>query len=248
MSTTRTVLITGAGGNLGRAFTAVFAADGYCVAGIDNDKAALTRFSETAQAAGGDHLALACDLRDWNEIEQAVDAAARRFGRIDVVINNATARTTPNFKPIEECGAAELDTMFAVGPRAALGTMRAALPHLKQVRGKVINIGSGAGISPAEGLGAYAMSKAALQSLTRSAAMEWGKYGITVNGILPFAMTDKLASVLKDNPDIVTGMPPIGRIGNGEADIGAVALFLASPAASYITGQNIPVDGGLMLR
>ncbi len=244
MNPTKTVLITGAGGDLGRAFTTVFARAGYAVAGLDVTEAALKRFSAAAQAAGGDHLALACDLRDWSQIEEAVDAAARHFGRIDVVINNATMRTSPTMKPLEECSEAEYDNILAVGPRAALGVMRAALPHLKEVRGAVINIGSGAGIGAAAGLGPYGMSKAAMHALTRSAALEWGPHGITVNGILPLAMTDQLASVLADNPTFKMKVPPIGRMGEPERDIGAVALFLASPAADYISGQNISVDGG----
>ncbi len=244
MSATKTVLITGAGGDLGRAFTAVFARAGYAVAGLDVSEAALKRFSAAAEAVGGDHLSLTCDLRDWSQIEKAVDAAARHFGRIDVVINNATMRTSPTMKPLEECSEAEFDNVLAVGPRAALGVMRAALPHLKEVSGAVINIGSGAGVAAAAGLGPYGMSKAAMHALTRSAALEWGPHGITVNGILPLAMTDQLASVLANNPTLEVKMPPIGRMGEPERDIGAVALFLASPAAGYISGQNISVDGG----
>jgi NAD(P)-dependent dehydrogenase (short-subunit alcohol dehydrogenase family) len=244
MGPTKTVLITGAGGDLGRAFTTVFAHAGYAVAGLDVAEAALNRFSATALAVGGVHLALTCDLRDWSQIEEAVATTAQHFGRIDVVINNATMRTSPTVKPLEECSEAEYDNLQAVGPRAALGVMRAALPHLKQVGGTVINIGSGAGMSAAAGLGPYGMSKAAMHALTRSAALEWGQHGITVNGILPLAMTDQLAGVLANNPALEVKVPPIGRIGDPERDIGAVALFLASPAASYLSGQNISVDGG----
>ena len=164
MSATKTVLITGAGGDLGRAFTAVFARAGYAVAGLDVSEAALKRFSAAAEAVGGDHLSLTCDLRDWSQIEKAVDAAARHFGRIDVVINNATMRTSPTMKPLEECSEAEFDNVLAVGPRAALGETRAALPHLKEVSGAVINIGSGAGVAAAAGLGPYGMSKAAMHA------------------------------------------------------------------------------------
>jgi NAD(P)-dependent dehydrogenase (short-subunit alcohol dehydrogenase family) len=244
MSATKTVLITGAGGDLGRAFTAVFARADYAVAGLDVSEAALGRFSTAAEAAGGNHLSLTCDLRDWSQIDQAVNKAARHFGRIDVVINNATMRTSPTMKPLEECSEAEYDNVLAAGPRAALGVMRAALPHLKKVHGTVINIGSGAGTTAAAGLGPYGMSKAAMHALTRSAALEWGPHGITVNGILPLALTDQLANVLASNPTLSIKKPPIGRIGDPERDIAAVALFLASPAADYISGQNISVDGG----
>jgi NAD(P)-dependent dehydrogenase (short-subunit alcohol dehydrogenase family) len=247
--TTKTVLITGAGGDLGRAFTGVFGRAGYAVAGIDIDPAALDRFAAAAEAAGAEHVPLACDLREWSQIERAVTATAERFGRLDVVINNATARTSPGFKPLEDCTEAELAAIFATGPQAALGVMRASLPHLKATRGTVINIGSGAGLIPPPGLGPYAMAKAAMHALTSSAAREWGTHGITVNGILPYAMTGTLAHVIEANPEVMAKVaPPLGRIGDAETDIGAVALFLASPAADYITGQNIPVDGGLNMR
>lgn len=249
MTAKKTVLITGAGGDLGRAFTRAFIGQGYAVAGIDFDQAALTRFSSAVDELRGDGLALDHDLRDWRQIQEAVDAVMARFGRIDVIINNATVRTVPNFKPLEECTEAELDEMLAVGPQAALGVMRAAFPHLKVARGTVINIGSAEGVRPSSGLGAYAMAKAALQSLTRTAAKEWGLHGIRVNGILPFAMTEKLAEVLAADPDLLPRVaPPLGRIGDAESDIGAVALFLASDAAGYITGQNIPVDGGILMH
>ena len=244
MSTTKTVLITGAGGDLGRAFTAVFARAGYAVAGLDIAETALQRFSTVAEQTGCDHLPLQCDLRDWRQIENAVAATAERFGRIDVIINNAAMRTSPTMKPLEECGDAEFDLVYAVGPRAALGVMRAAFPHLKETRGSVINIGSGAGLSGAVGLSAYGMAKAAMHALTRSAAKEWGQYGINVNGVLPLAMTEHFAGVIAKNPTMKFNIPPIGRMGDPERDIAAAVLFLASSEADYITGQNISVDGG----
>jgi NAD(P)-dependent dehydrogenase (short-subunit alcohol dehydrogenase family) len=89
------------------------------------------------------------------------------------------------------------------------------------------------------------MAKASLHTLTKCAAREWGKHGITVNGILPLVLTDTLAAQMKFEPEQFKHiLPPLGRVGDAENDIGSVALFLASDAASYITGQNIPVDGG----
>jgi NAD(P)-dependent dehydrogenase (short-subunit alcohol dehydrogenase family) len=249
MSTTKTVVITGAGGSLGRALTAVFARDGYAIAGVDIDKGALDRFSGAAEAEKAPHLPVACDLRDWRQIEKAVAAIVDRFGRIDVIINNATARTNPNFKPIEDNTDEEVDAVFGVGPRAALGLMRTALPQLKESKGLVINIGSGAGLAGREGLASYSMAKAALHALTYVSAKEWGPHGVRVNGILPFMLTEKLDSLLKADPNLIkTVAPALGRIGHPEKDVAGVALFLASPAAAYITGQNISVDGGNNMR
>lgn len=244
MISSKVVIITGAGGDLGQAFTSAFARQDYAVVGLDFSEIGLQRFADAAEVAGGDHLALNCDLRSWSQIGKAVEAAVRHFGRIDVAINNATMRTSPTIKGLEECSEAEYDDVLAAGPRAALGVMRAALPHLKETRGTIINVGSRAGVTPTAGLGPYGMSKAAMHALTRSAALEWGSYGISVNGILPVAMTTQLANALGNNPKLEIKLPPIGRLGEPERDIAAVALFLASPAAEYISGQNISVDGG----
>ena len=248
MSSAKNVIITGAGGHLGRAFTSVFGRAGYSITGLDIDEKALVSFAAAAEAVGAEHLALNCDIRNWGDIAQAVTVSANRFGRIDVVINNATARTSPTMKPLEECTEEEFDAVIAVGPRAALGLMRAALPYLKESRGKVISIGSGAGLNGANGLGPYGICKAALHALTHSAALEWGEHGITANGILPLAMTDHFAGLLAKGDKIKHLMPPIGRMGEAERDIGALALFLASPEADYISGQNISADGGMTRR
>jgi NAD(P)-dependent dehydrogenase (short-subunit alcohol dehydrogenase family) len=245
MSATKTVLISGVGGLLGLGFAKVFAREGYAVAGLDFSETALQSFSAQAKAAGADHLPLKCDLRDWALSQEAVDAAARHFGRIDVVINNATAQTDPVYKPLEEVTAEEVDKLFGTGPRGALGVMRAALPHLKKVRGCVINVGSGTGVKPMAGIGAYATAKGAIHTLTCSAAHEWGQHGVRVNGIMPFVMTEQL----KANPEWIKAVsPPLGRVGDPETDLATVALFLASPGGSYITGQNIPVNGGHLMR
>jgi NAD(P)-dependent dehydrogenase (short-subunit alcohol dehydrogenase family) len=245
MSDGKTVIITGAGGSLGRALASTFARNGYQVAGIDCSEEQLGRFTASLRELGGRHLPLNCDLRQWSAIRQAVADAAQEYGRIDVVINSATARTSPVYKPLEHCTEEEVANIATVGPHAALGMMIAALPHLKAVQGTVINIGSAAGATATAGFGPYGMAKAALHTLTKCAAREWGKYGIRVNGVLPLVMTETLAAQMQSNPEQFNHiLPPLGRLGDGERDIGSVALFLASEAAGYITGQNIPVDGG----
>jgi len=242
------VLITGAAGNLGCALSRVFARAGCKVAGLDISAPRLERFSAAVAEVGGESLALACDLRDWEASRRAVDEAAHVFGGVDILVNNATARTNPVLKPLHECTAEEMTLVAEVGPHAALGMMRAALPYLKKRPGTVINLGSGAGLEPTGGMAPYAMSKGAMHTLTRAAAREWGQHGITVNAVLPIVMTEQLARTIQDNPEKIP-MPPIGRYGDPERDLGPVVQFLASRAASYVTGQCLPVDGGMdMMR
>jgi len=126
------------------------------------------------------------------------------------------------------------------------GAMLAVFPHMKEKGGKIINFGGGAGRNIAAGLGAYGVGKAAIHSLTKLAATEWAKYRINVNGILPFMMTPTMEQSLKVDPRCLDPhMPPLGWIGDPARDIGRVALFLAGGASDYITGQNLPVDGGV---
>lgn len=244
----KVVVISGAGGVLGEAFTAVFGRAGCKVAGLDVSEAGLEGFSRSAASVDAESMAVPCDLRDWTASAAAIDSIAAKFGTIDILINNATTRTSPAFKPIEQCEFDELSRLLEVGPMAALGTMRAAFPYLKRHGGKVINIGSAVGLSPQKGLGPYGMSKAAMHLLTQSVALEWAEHKINVNGILPQVKTAQTEWIRLNDPDLFkTFVPPLGYAGDGETDIGAAALFLASAASNYITGQNISVDGGFTL-
>lgn len=242
----KVVVSTGAGGHVAKALAKLFAQNGaQVVAGFDISADALKGFEETVAAAGSQSRSFPCDLRDWEALKAGMDSLAAEFGRIDILINSATARTDPVWKGIEACNHAEVTQLMEVGPIGIHGAMNAAFPHMKEYGGKIINFGSGGGRSPAPGLGAYSVSKAAVHSLTKAAAREWGKYRINVNGVLPFAMTPTMRNSLDEDPSAMDPyMPPLGYIGDPEEDIGSVVMFLASSASNYVTGQNIPVDGG----
>ncbi|WP_292930998.1 SDR family oxidoreductase [Novosphingobium sp. PASSN1] len=241
----KSVIITGGGGHGGRALARLFAEAGAKVAAFDISEASLAGFHADMASKTAATLGIACDLRDWDQLQASADRVATAFGGIDILINTATARTNPVWKGIEDCSHAELTELMEVGPNGTLGAMRAVLPYMKGKGGKIINFGSGSGRNPAPGLGAYGMSKAAVHSLTKLAAREWSKYRINVNGILPFMMTPTMAQSLRDDPHALDPfLPPLNWIGDAERDIGQVVLFLASSASDYITGQNLPVDGG----
>ena len=125
--------------------------------------------------------------------------------------------------------------------------MQAALPHLKESKGSVINFASGAGLNGDAHQGSYAAAKEAIRAITRVAANEWGQYGINCNLISPIAKTPGIEQWAQDHPDSYEAMlakNPMGRLGDPEKDIGRTAVFLASEDASYITGQTMMVDGG----
>jgi len=242
----KTLIITGGGGHVAKNLARLFAREGAAVAGLDISDAALEGFTAAVKEVGGKSLAIACDLRDWVALKAAVDRVAKEFGSVDILINAATARTNPVFKPVEECSHAEMTALMEVGPNGALGAMQAVFPYMKEKGGKIVNFGSGSGRGALPGLGPYGISKAAMHSLTKVAAKEWAKYRINVNGVLPFAMTPNMARTMKEEPEKITAyMPPLGWAGDSERDIGRVVLFLTSSASDYVTGQNLPVDGGV---
>jgi NAD(P)-dependent dehydrogenase (short-subunit alcohol dehydrogenase family) len=241
----KVVIITGSGGHGARAFARMFARAGATVVGFDINDAALNGFTGDMQAEGAQYLAIACDLRDWDQLKAEVHKVVEEFGRVDVLLNTATTRTDPVWKGIETCNHAEVTQLMEVGPLGILGAMQAVFPYMKEKGGKIINFGSGSGRNPAPGLGAYGISKAAVHSLTKLAAREWAKYRINVNGVLPFMMTPVMQNSLDADAHALDAfMPPLPWIGDPEQDVGRVVLFLASSASDYVTGQNLPVDGG----
>jgi NAD(P)-dependent dehydrogenase (short-subunit alcohol dehydrogenase family) len=199
------------------------------------------------KAEGADHrsCAVVCDLRDWDQLRNGVETVVAAFGGVDVLVNTATARTNPVWKDIMECDHAEVTQLMEVGPLGILGAMKAVFPHMKEKGGKIINFGSGSGRNAAPGLGMYGVSKAAVHSLTKQAAREWAQYRINVNGILPFMLTPTMEKSLEADPKALDPYkPPLPWFGDPERDVGRVVLFLASSASDYVTGQNLPVDGG----
>jgi NAD(P)-dependent dehydrogenase (short-subunit alcohol dehydrogenase family) len=243
----KVALISGTGRGMGRVAARRFAAEGATVAGGDIDEAAAAQTLELIGQDGNEpgsagHL----DVTDEDSVKAWVQSCVDRYGRIDVLYNNAGAVRFGHLadQPFADWRftlAAELDSIFLA--------CRAAWPHLAASHGIILNVGSVAGISGSMTVGrvAHSASKGGVIAVTRQLAGEGGRLGIRANAISPgmIATEGTAESLLRpDHPMAgVAAHIPLGRLGTPD-DVVSVALFLASPAAGYLTGANIVVDGG----
>ena len=197
---------------------------------------------------GGSALSVRCDVTVRADVDAAVDATIARFGALDCMVHNALAPVgTP--RTIED----GLRRHVAGddghrGARRRTCARPAAYPHLVASGGSLILISSAAGVEGSPYLPAYGMVKAAQRGLAKSLAQEWGPDGVRVNCIGPVAMTPAMEVAAENSPvftdGLLIGRTPLRRIGDPEADIGPVAVFLASDLSRYMTGQTLMVDGG----
>jgi 3alpha(or 20beta)-hydroxysteroid dehydrogenase len=184
------------------------------------------------------------DVTKPEEWDAAVSTAIGEFGGIDVLVNNAQQVPTG---PLDECTDDDMYTAWESGALAAFRLMQLCHPHMKaRGGGAIVNLGSGAGTEGLAGLGAYAVAKEGIRALTKVAMLEWGADNIRVNTICPWARTDHWDGLADRQRAARLAHNPLRRIGDPEADVGAVVVFLAGDAGSYVTGQTIHVDGGNM--
>lgn len=237
-------LITGGGQGIGRGIALAMAAEGAAVAVVGRTPAKLEATVREIEARGGQALACPADVGDPEQAARAVASAVGQLGRLDILVNNAQAYA---FGTVADMDLDQLDLGWRSGALGTLHVMRAARPHLVG-HGVVINVSSGAA-SQADmaGVGGYTAVKAAIESISRAAALEWAPDGIRVVTLIPFARTPAVAEVLDASPgmeDMLLSSVPLGRFADPETEIGRAAVFLASPDASFITGSSLVVDGG----
>ena len=250
---TRTVLVTGAGSGIGRASALAFAEAGYRVAAGDLDESAA---AATADAAGGGAIAVQADVGDVADIDRMVSTVAAEFGHLDVILNNAGVTRGAYIMNITE---EDWDRMHRVNAKGVFFCLqRAAQEMIPRREGRIINIASIAGRGFAgTSNAAYAASKGAVISLTKTAAQQLARHNINVNSICPgVTMTEMVSALVSQRADkegislddaIAKAVRPIPlRRANDPSDIAAMAVFLASPGARNITGQCYNVDGGLV--
>lgn len=240
----KVALVTGAARGIGRACALACAAAGAdVVIGVRNVEAVADLVAEL-KTTGRRILAVTMDIADSGQIAEAVAEAVAAFGKIDVLVNNVGVAPGNLAELVEE---KDLDRILDVNIKGTFLVTQAVARHMIEKKsGRIINISSQAGTVTLRGEALYCMSKAAINHLSRCLAAEWAQYGITVNTVSPtFIWTDSTRPVLAD-PDFyarTVGHIPLGRIGDTDDVIGAV-VYLASPAASLVTGANLLVDGG----
>jgi NAD(P)-dependent dehydrogenase (short-subunit alcohol dehydrogenase family) len=242
-------LVTGAARGLGRAIALALAAAGADVALGLRDENRDGGVATEIEALGRRALRVQMDLARPGEIGPAVAAATAWFGRLDILVNNAGI--APG-NPAEDVREEDLDATLAVNLKGTfLASQAAGRVMIGQEYGRIISIGSQAGAVALPGESVYCMTKAAIAHLTRCLAVEWGSHGITVNAVAPtFIRTPGTEPALSDphfRADVIERIAALHRIGE-PIDVAGVVVFLASPAASLITGETILIDGGWTAR
>jgi len=240
----RVALVTGSSRGIGAAIAARLVDEGATVIGLSR--------SPSSPGSTGSVLALAADVRDSSSVGAAVTAGIERFGRLDIVVNNAAIGLLRTAADTDDD---QYDDLFDTNLRSIFHTARHAIPHLLAAGGgSIVNIGSVAAHVGFATDAAYCASKGAVLALTKQMAIDYAADGIRVNCVEPgFVVTDQLTEYVggQSDPDgaraEIAALHPIGRIGR-PAEIAAVVAFLASDDASFVTGAALAVDGGLLSR
>jgi NAD(P)-dependent dehydrogenase (short-subunit alcohol dehydrogenase family) len=242
----RVALVTGGGQGVGQGIVRALAEAGAdIVIAQRNAEQGEQECAFLRATHGVEALFVGTDVTKADEVAAMIQATVDRFGRLDILVNNAGASFPKRF---ENHSDEEMAGSFDLNFWAVFRAMRAAFPIMKaQKYGRVINLGSLNGVNAHMFTVAYNASKEAVRALTRTAAVEWGSYGITCNVICPSATSPQAKDYFAANPEMtqqILDQVPAHRFGDAEQDIGPVALFLASEGSGYFTGNTLFVDGG----
>jgi len=246
----KVVIVTGAANGIGRATAEAFAGAGARVAMLDIDRSETEKAADAIDRTRQQTLALTTDVSKGDDVARAVEQCVQTFGGVDVVVNNAGIHFA---RAIDEYTDEEWDRIFAVNLKGAFHVVRAALPALRRSKGSIVCVSSMTGLVGQARGAAYVASKGALVSLTKALALELGPEGIRVNCVCPAGVDTPLmrnwAATLPNAEEVLRGqaaMHLLDRMATPE-EIAAAIMFLASPAATFITGVALPVEGGATL-
>ena len=243
----RSAIVTGASSGIGRAAALKLAVDGYGILAVGRDKAALDRVCAEVAGSGGKAQPFAADVTSIEGPGAVVRAATDAFGGIDALVNAAGIIASGG---VGETSDEAWDTMLAVNVRAPFRLIREAAPALVARKGAVVNVSSVAGPRAFPGVAAYCVSKAAVDQLTRVAALDLAPKGVRVNAVNPGVVVTNLhrrsgmeESKYAEFLERSKTTHPLGRVGTPE-EIAGVIAFLLSPASGWITGETVAIDGG----
>ncbi len=246
----KVALVSGAARGMGAAEARLFAAHGARVVLGDIRKEPVQQLADELAAAGREAFAWQLDVRDERSWRAVVEAAEQRFGRLDVLVNNAGIADPAG---IEDTSRERWDEIVAVNQTGTWLGMKSAVPAMRRAgAGSIVNVSSIYGIVGSSGSAAYHAAKGAVRVLTKQAAIEYAPAKIRVNSIHPgFIDTPMLRAPFEGRPDELAGaiaaLTPLGRVGTPE-EIANAALFLASDESSFVTGAELVVDGGYTAR
>jgi len=246
----KVVIVTGATSGIGRATALRFAESGASVAAVGRNEQALRDVSEAIKGLGGSALPISADLTSTEEAKRVVALAAERFGGLDVLVNAAGHISSGT---IENTSLAAWDAMLDINLRAVFQLMQAAIPFLLERRGNIVSVSSVTGLRSFPGVLAYCVSKAALDQLTRCAALELAAKGVRINAVNPGVVITEIHKRGGMNEEQYAAFlehskttHPLGRVGDAK-EIAELIHFLASERAGWITGATYSIDGGRAL-
>lgn len=247
--TGRAALVTAAGRGLGRAISLALAHAGADVALGLRDASSHGGLPLEIEAMGRRAIALQMDVTSLKEVSQAVNACVEQLGRLDILVNNAGAAI---IDPAEDVSEEDYDRQLSLNLKGLFFASQAAgRIMIRQQSGCIINVSSQAGFVALPGVSIYCMTKAAIAHLTKCLAVEWGKHNITVNAVAPTFIdtpgTEEALSDPKFRADVIERIAALHRIGK-PMDVAGAVVYLASPAASLITGHTMLIDGGWTAR
>jgi NAD(P)-dependent dehydrogenase (short-subunit alcohol dehydrogenase family) len=251
MTESRLAVVTGGAYGIGRGIVREFARNGETVVIADRDPDRGLALESSLKSEGREAMFVLADIRIEAQIQALMRQVSDRFGRIDVLCNNAGIE---RYRPADQYTIEEWDAISETNLRGAFLCTKYAYPLLKKTRGCIVNISSVQGFANEAHISAYAATKSGLLGLTRGMALDFAADGVRVNAVCPGAIqTGMMEPLIQDQPDreeavrAIGRTIPLGRVGQPE-DIAQAVYFLASPAASYITGAFLVVDGGLLSR
>jgi NAD(P)-dependent dehydrogenase (short-subunit alcohol dehydrogenase family) len=241
----KVVIVTGAGQGIGAGIALAAAAEGAHIVAAGRTFDKVEKMAAEIAERGVQALPVKCDVRHRDEVDACIAAALAKFGRIDGVVNNAQMVA---LGPVLEITEKDARRTWESGFLGSLWFMQAAYPALVASKGSVVNLGTGSALrNDLPGFALYAGTKEMIRTMTRMAALEWGKDGIRVNAMIPNGMSPGLEMWSQWQPkeyEEFVNTIPLGRVGRLEEDVGRAVAFLLSDDAAYVTGTTLMVDGG----